>query len=132
MTDKCLLRAWWSATRLGDNNMIQQQHGLGALRSAACLMACAGLMAGALLSPDRASRAADPRDKTAVKTAAAPSKSKAPSKKLSEAAVSDKPVELPSQVYSTGYSGSYSELIGFINEQIRQGWKDNNVAPSAP
>jgi Protein of unknown function (DUF1549)/Protein of unknown function (DUF1553) len=39
---------------------------------------------------------------------------------------------LPSKVYSTGYDGSYTELLGFINGQIRQGWQDNNVTPSPP
>ena len=41
-------------------------------------------------------------------------------------------VKLPEQVYSTGYNGSYVELINFINAQIRQGWVDNGVRPTEP
>src|SRR5579872_486683 len=41
-------------------------------------------------------------------------------------------VKLPEHIYSTGYSGSYVELIGFINQQVRQGWIDNGVLPSEP
>src|SRR6185312_12894149 len=35
-------------------------------------------------------------------------------------------IKLSEQPYSTGYSGSYGELIAFINAQVRQGWMDNN------
>src|SRR5262249_10116221 len=38
-------------------------------------------------------------------------------------------VKLPEQVFSTGYNGSYVELINFINAQVRQGWVDNGVRP---
>src|SRR5262245_15235372 len=38
-------------------------------------------------------------------------------------------IKLP-EVYSTGYSGSYVELINFINAQIRQGWIDNGLRPA--
>ena len=50
-----------------------------------------------------------------------------------EKAPADKPVvpvKLPEKVFSTGYSGSYTELINFINTQIRGGWQDNNIMPS--
>lgn len=40
------------------------------------------------------------------------------------------PIKLPATVYSTGYKGSYEELIGFINTQIREGWVANEVMPS--
>ncbi|MBI3860681.1 MAG: DUF1553 domain-containing protein [Planctomycetia bacterium] len=40
--------------------------------------------------------------------------------------------KLPEQVYSTGYNGSYVDLIKFINTQIRQGWTDNEIRPSDP
>lgn len=39
-------------------------------------------------------------------------------------------VKLPEQIYSTGYNGSYAELINFINAQVRQGWIDNSIRPS--
>src|SRR5262249_3877489 len=38
-------------------------------------------------------------------------------------------IKLP-EVYSTGYNGSYIELINFINTQIRQGWIDNGLRPA--
>ena len=45
--------------------------------------------------------------------------------------VPEAPVKLPSEIYSTGYAGSYVDLVKFINESVRSGWQDNNVAPSA-
>ena len=42
------------------------------------------------------------------------------------------PIKLPEQTYSTGYTGSYEELIGFINAQVREGWVANEVQPSDP
>ncbi len=57
--------------------------------------------------------------KGAAKPAAAPKAEAAP-----------KPVKLPEKVYSTGYTGSAEELIGFINTSIRQGWTENNIGPS--
>ncbi|MFM8218845.1 MAG: DUF1549 domain-containing protein, partial [Planctomycetaceae bacterium] len=33
--------------------------------------------------------------------------------------------------YSTGYEGSYRELIDFINQQVRKGWSENGMVPSA-
>ena len=40
--------------------------------------------------------------------------------------------EVPTEVYSTGYDGSYRELIDFINAQVRKGWAENGVIPSSP
>ena len=40
--------------------------------------------------------------------------------------------KLPEKIFSTGYSGSYVDLIDFINVQIRQGWTDNEVRPADP
>ncbi len=48
------------------------------------------------------------------------------------AASTDAAIKLPEQVFSTGYNGSYVELIKFINTQIRQGWVDNGVRPAEP
>src|SRR5262245_24946213 len=42
------------------------------------------------------------------------------------------PIKLPEAVYSAGYTGSYEELIGFINAQVREGWTANEVQPSDP
>src|SRR5262245_44049040 len=39
-------------------------------------------------------------------------------------------IKLP-EVYSTGYNGSYVDLIKFIDTQIRQGWIDNGIRPAA-
>ena len=41
-------------------------------------------------------------------------------------------ISLPEGVYSTGYSGSATAIIEFINAQIRQGWVENSVLPSDP
>lgn len=38
--------------------------------------------------------------------------------------------KLPEKVYSTGYAGSYTELVDFINQQIRAGWQENVLTPS--
>jgi hypothetical protein len=40
-------------------------------------------------------------------------------------------VRLP-EVFSTGYTGKGVELIGFINQQVRQVWSENGVTPSEP
>ena len=76
--------------------------------------------------------------KTATDKAAAEKTagSKKPAADVKESAAKTKeeapptPAKIPEKVYSTGYTGSATELIGFINDQIRQGWKDNNVTPS--
>jgi len=39
-------------------------------------------------------------------------------------------IKLPATVYSTGYKGSYEELIGFVNTQLRESWVANEVQPS--
>src|SRR5260221_662018 len=41
-------------------------------------------------------------------------------------------IKLPDQMFSTGYNGSYVDLIKFINTQVRQGWIDNGIRPSDP
>ena len=41
-------------------------------------------------------------------------------------------IKLPEQTYSTGYNGSYVDLIKFINAQVRQGWIDNGIRPADP
>src|SRR5690242_1486178 len=69
-----------------------------------------------------------------------PASKKRDSKKSETAATSDSDdatasgssIKLSEQPYSTGYSGSHGELIGFINSQVRQGWVDNNVRPAEP
>src|SRR5207245_445619 len=49
-----------------------------------------------------------------------------------ESADSDPTIKLPDQIYSTGYNGSYVDLIKFVNIQIRQSWIDNSIRPSDP
>ncbi len=56
----------------------------------------------------------------------------ADSKDKAEPAAAEGTIKLPEQVYSTGYNGSYVELIAFVNQQIRDGWKDNGVRPTEP
>lgn len=48
-----------------------------------------------------------------------------------DVAAADAPKAIPEKVYSTGYNGSYVDLIAYINKEIRQGWVDNGVVPSA-
>jgi hypothetical protein len=55
-----------------------------------------------------------------------------PSVRAADESGEEETVKLPKEVFSTGYSGSYVELIDFVNQQIRQGWQDNNLMPSAP
>lgn len=50
----------------------------------------------------------------------------------SESADAAATIKLPEQMFSTGYNGSYVDLIKFINTQIRQGWIDNGIRPSDP
>lgn len=69
--------------------------------------------------------------KSAKKEAKAPSKAAATTEDTDSAAEHPS-IKLPEQPYSTGYSGSYSELIQFINSQVRQGWIDNGVRPADP
>lgn len=41
--------------------------------------------------------------------------------------------ETPSaEVFSTGYQGSYAELIEFINQQVRKSWAENGMTSSVP
>ncbi|MFN0056604.1 MAG: DUF1549 domain-containing protein [Planctomycetales bacterium] len=91
--------------------------------------------------------AAERRPSTTVKAAAAakPARPKAGAKETaqqpsaatpSESASEDAPDGAPAkstlpEVVKTGYSGEYSELIDFINQQVRQGWEDNSVSPSS-
>ncbi|MBS0266774.1 MAG: DUF1549 domain-containing protein, partial [Planctomycetes bacterium] len=49
-----------------------------------------------------------------------------------DAEAAKSPFKLPEKVFSTGYNGSYVELISFINAQIRQVWSDNEVRPAEP
>ncbi|MBI5760210.1 MAG: DUF1549 domain-containing protein, partial [Planctomycetales bacterium] len=65
-----------------------------------------------------------------AKSAASPSTKKAVGKTGASAEAAPTPVKLPEKVYSTGYAGSFEELIGFINQQVREGWQQNNVEPS--
>jgi Protein of unknown function (DUF1553)/Protein of unknown function (DUF1549) len=60
----------------------------------------------------------------------AKSKPKLPKPKGEAADAPSEPMKLPDEIVSTGYQGPYSELVSFINSEIRQGWIDNNVAPS--
>ena len=48
----------------------------------------------------------------------------------SDGGESETAVNLPEQVFSTGYDGSHSDLIAFINSEVRKAWADNNVMPS--
>jgi hypothetical protein len=113
---------------------------------APCLVA-AVLSTAWLLVPGRsvtrADRKAPAAGKTtgghvsAVKTAAKKSKSgveKSAGEKSAagEPGESAAPVKLPAEVYSTGAQGDFSELLAFINAQVRQGWIDNGISPSAP
>ena len=59
-------------------------------------------------------------------------KDKEAAAKEEPAAAAEGAIKLPGQVFSTGYNGSYVELINFINAQIRQGWVDNSVRPTEP
>lgn len=65
-----------------------------------------------------------------AKSAVAPSTKKAAGKVGESADAAPVPVKLPEKVYSTGYTGSFEELISFINQQVREGWQQNNVEPS--
>ncbi|MGE5192517.1 MAG: DUF1549 domain-containing protein [Deltaproteobacteria bacterium] len=57
---------------------------------------------------------------------------KAPAEESESAAPAEGAIKLPEQPFSTGYNGSYVELIKFINTQIRQGWIDNGIRPAEP
>jgi hypothetical protein len=89
-------------------------------------------------SVTRADRKAPAAGKTAgggvsaVKTAAKQSKSAGEKSAAGERGESVTPVKLPAETYSTGYQGDSSELLAFINAQVRQGWVDNGISPSAP
>jgi len=56
--------------------------------------------------------------------------SKAEGSTAKESAGSSSTIKLPEQMYSTGYNGSYVDLVKFINTQVRQGWIDNGIRPS--
>jgi hypothetical protein len=94
------------------------------------LLVLAALIATADFLPPSVVDAADRKTTTAVGN----TKSKLqPPKSVGAAAdPSAEPVKLPDEVFSTGYAGPFSELVHFINAQVRQGWIDNNVAPSPP
>ena len=49
----------------------------------------------------------------------------------SKGAAPDAKGSLSEVPYSTGYEGSYRELIDFINQQVRKGWSENGMVPSA-
>jgi hypothetical protein len=67
---------------------------------------------------------------TKAKSAAAPTAKKAVDKSGSTADAQPVAIKLPEKVFSTGYTGSFEELIGFVNQQIREGWVANNVEPA--
>jgi hypothetical protein len=84
-------------------------------------------------------RGAPPKKGTAAKGAAAKDAAAAKEdgeKQAAEESTSATPaqgaVKLPAEIYSTGYNGSYVELIKFVNTQIRQGWIDNGIRPAEP
>lgn len=121
-------------------------HGMAAVLSKVACVAAVGMIGAACWLPlggaSRAAMAADPKpakaekakaekaEKTKVEKAAAKPAGKTAAK---EAAPKDvAPVKLPEKVFSTGYAGSFLPLIDFINERIRAGWQENNVAPSEP
>lgn len=109
-------------------------HGIAASRRALGLLAAVGALVLASYYPIHyaadVSSAADTKGKAKSTAAAKPAaKAAAPAEKV-EAVADDTPVKLPEQIYSTGYNGSYIELIKFINEKIRAGWQDNNMQPS--
>lgn len=62
--------------------------------------------------------------------ASSPSAKKNTGKADSSAEAQPAPVKIPEKVFSTGYTGSFEELIGFINQQVREGWQANNVEPA--
>jgi len=78
-----------------------------------------------------ASKGAKGKDAKATDSSAADEKETA-AKEEPAAAPETGVVKLPEQVFSTGYNGSYVELINFINAQVRLGWVDNGVRPAEP
>jgi hypothetical protein len=103
------------------------------------LTAATGLLVAGTLSPllspvGAADKGAAAKSTLAVKakgTGAAPGKAEVV-KDAADDAESAAPVKLPEAVFSTGYDGSHSQLIAFVNAEIRKGWIDNGVVPSAP
>lgn len=75
------------------------------------------------------SKSASAGKSSASKDAAAADESKQDEAGAKEESSSSS-IKLPETVYSTGYNGSYVELVKFINTQIRQGWMDNGIRPS--
>lgn len=109
-------------------------HGIAASRKALGLVAAIGALALAVYYPiggdSDVSSAADAKGKGKLTASAKPStKTAAPAEKVEDPAA-EETIKLPEQIYSTGYNGSYVELIKFINEKIRAGWQDNNMPPS--
>jgi hypothetical protein len=103
---------------------------------APCLVA-AVLSSVWLVIPEKPAASADrkapaPGKATAGKSTADRSKPAAATSAASEPDETEIAVKLPSEVYSTGYEGESSELLAFINAQVRQGWVDNGIAPSSP
>lgn len=99
--------------------MIRERKSLTRLIPVCGLTVAAGFVGAALWMPAGLSQAADTKAKTAK---AAPAKE----------AAEEEAVKLPEEVFSTGYSRTDKEIVDFINENIRNGWRDNNIMPSAP
>ena len=76
---------------------------------------------------DGAGKDADGKDADGASDAKADD---AATKEVADSAAGGATIKLPEQMYSTGYNGSYVDLIKFINTQIRQGWIDNGIRPA--
>ncbi|HEY3963868.1 MAG TPA: DUF1549 domain-containing protein [Planctomycetaceae bacterium] len=124
--------------RLTTSNFKCLWFGLPILALAAVLAVLPGDVCGA--AKEGAAKEGGAKDKGKDKAVAKAGSSKDASSKEAksgegeskEVADSSATIKLPDQVFSTGYNGSYVELIGFINAQIRQGWIDNGIRPSEP
>jgi len=108
------------------------------------ILGLAGLLAFAPLAVEGAAKEKMPAKATSSKAAKGVKAGDAASAKSDDAKsdgtksegapaeAADSKIKLPEQIYSTGYNGSYVELIKFINTQVRQGWEDNGVRPADP
>ncbi len=87
-----------------------------------------GLIGLAMFVPVTAADKDKPGEKAKPEAKAEGKADAKPEAKAAESA----PIKLPEKIYSTGYTGSFEDLIGFINTQIRDGWTANEVMPSDP
>src|SRR5215471_15288121 len=87
---------------------------------------CLAILAPAVVVPLTASGAGKSRPKTGPKSIAGAAKGEGQESAAasSSAESTDETIKLPDQILSTGYEGPATELLAFINGQIRQGWVD--------